>query len=351
MTGKHGSLPSPDRPDPSHTTGEEAVSGPGREDVERAAVALEGVAHRTPLFRSRTLDRLLRAEVVFKGEHLQRGGAFKFRGAWYALSRLDADARARGVVSWSSGNHAGGLALAGRLLSVPVTVVMPHDAPTSKRAAVEGYGATVVESEAVRREEVGMELARRKGWTPIPPYDHDDIIAGQGTAAAELLEQVDGLDLLLTPVGGGGLLAGSALAASAYPSVEVVGVEPAVADDAARSLQQGRIVVLDRVPDTIADGLRTRFLGQRNFAILRRLGVRVVTVREEDILRALRWLWWRMKLVVEPSAAVPLAALLSGALAVEGRRVGVILSGGNVDPPTLLPRLLQAEGDEHLPSG
>ena len=311
-----------------------------REDVDRAREVLVGVANLTPVFRSRTLDARWGADFAFKGEHLQRGGAFKFRGAYNALSGLDETSKARGVVSWSSGNHAGGLALAGRELSVAVTVAMPHDAPRMKKAAVEAYGAEVVECEALHREEVGRELARKRGLVPIPPYDHDGIIAGQGTAAAELLEQTEELDLILVPVGGGGLLAGTSLAASAYPSVEVVGVEPACADDAARSLASGEIVTLDRVPSTIADGLRTRFLGRRNFEVIRKRVSRIVTVEEDDILEALRWLWWRMKLVVEPSAAVPLAAVLNGAVDVKERRVGIILSGGNVDPPSLLPLLI-----------
>jgi threonine dehydratase len=304
-------------------------------DLADAAARLSGVAHRTPLFRSRTLDQRLGAKLVFKGEHLQCAGAFKFRGAYVALSRLGEERRRRGVVTWSSGNHAAGLALAGRLLGVPVTVAMPVDAIPLKRAAAEGYGATIVECEASQREVVGKALAEEHGLTIIPPYDHPAIIAGQGTAAAELLEDSPGLDLLLAPIGGGGLLAGSALAAAAHPGVEVVGVEPAQADDVARSMAEGHIVVLENTPRTLADGLRTRFVGERNFEILQQHGVRIVTVEEEAIVEALRYLWIRMKQLVEPSAAVPLAALLSGRLDVEGRRVGIILSGGNCDPAAI----------------
>ncbi len=302
------------------------------QDVAEAAARLVGVAHRTPHFHSRTLDERLKAKLVFKGEHLQCAGAFKFRGAYVALSGLSAEQRCRGVVTWSSGNHAGGLALAGQRLGIPVTVAMPHDAVPIKRAAALAYGATIVGCEAAQREEVGKSLAEDRGLTVIPPYDHPAIIAGQGTAAAELLEDFPGLDLLLAPIGGGGLLAGSALAAEDYPDVEVVGVEPANADDAARSMADGHIVTLDRTPDTIADGLRTRFVGERNFEILKRRVSSIVTVEEAAIVEALQFLWLRMKQMVEPSAAVPLAALLSGRLEVRGRRVGIILSGGNCDP-------------------
>jgi len=301
-------------------------------EVPEAAARLAGVAHRTPLFHSHTLDEALGAKVVFKGEHLQRAGAFKFRGAYVALTGLSAEQRQRGVVTWSSGNHAGGLALAGRILGVSVTVAMPHDAVPLKREAAQAYGATIVPCEAAEREDVGKALAEERGLTVIPPYDHPAIIAGQGTAAAELLEELPGLDLLLAPIGGGGLLAGSALAADAHPGVEVMGVEPALADDAARSLAAGHIVVLEDPPSTLADGLRTRFVGERNFDILRTRVERIVTVGEADIVEATRFLWLRMKQMVEPSAAVPLAALLSGGLEVKGRRVGIILSGGNCDP-------------------
>jgi threonine dehydratase len=304
---------------------------PTREAVLEAARRLAGHANRTPVFTSRTLDDRLGAQVFCKGEHLQRGGAFKFRGAYNALSRLDPEIRARGVLTFSSGNHAAGLALAGRLLAVPVTVVMPEDAMPLKREATLGYGAEVIACPAAEREAVGRRVAAERGLTVIPPYDHPDIIAGQGTAALELLAEAGPLDLLLAPVGGGGLLAGTALAAEGT-GAEVIGVEPALGDDAARSLREGRIVVLAEVPRTIADGLRTRFIGEHNFAVIGRRVTDIVTVTEEEIVEALRWLWLRMKLLVEPSGAVPLAALLAGRIPVEGRRVGILLSGGNADP-------------------
>jgi threonine dehydratase len=313
-------------------------------DVLRAAAILDGVANRTPVFTSRSLDERLGASLFFKAEHLQRGGAFKFRGAYHTLSRLAPEARSRGVLTWSSGNHAGGLALAGRLFGMPVTVVMPDDAMALKRAAVLGYGAEVISCPAAERETVGRGVAAERGLTVIPPYDHEDIIAGQGTAALELLAQAGRLDILLAPVGGGGLLSGTALAAGDGPGrPRVYGVEPAIADDAARSFRSGKIVVLDRVPMTIADGLRTRFLGEKTFAVIRERVTDILTVSEEEIVTALRWLWLRMKLVVEPSGAVPLAALLAGRLPIRGMRVGLILSGGNADPKAVGERIMSAE--------
>ncbi len=300
--------------------------------VRKAASLLDGVAHRTPVFTSRTLDARLETRVFFKGEHLQRAGAFKFRGAYHALARSAERVRDSGVLTWSSGNHAAALALAGRIFGIRVTVVMPDDSSPLKRAAAEGYGAEIVSCSAVQREEVGRRLAAERGLYIIPPYDHDDVIAGQGTAARELLEQAGPLDLLLAPVGGGGLLAGTALASEGPGFPAVIGVEPALADDAARSFRTGAIVRLEAAPPTIADGLRTRFLGERTFAVIRERVEDIVTVSEEEIVEALRWLWLRMKLVVEPSGAVPLAALLAGKVPCAGRRVGVILSGGNADP-------------------
>ncbi len=309
---------------------------PEPSSVLEAAATIAGVAHRTPVFTSRTADDLLGASVFFKAESLQRCGAFKFRGAFNALSRLDPQARSRGVLTWSSGNHAGALALAGRILDVPVTVVMPSDAMPLKRDAVLGYGAEVIPCRAEEREIVGRGIAEERAIPVIPPYDHPHVIAGQGTAALELIRDCGPLDMILAPVGGGGLLSGTALAAAASgagPSIPAVyGVEPSIADDAARSLREGRIVVLETSPPTIADGLRTRFLGEHTFAVIRERVAGIVTVTEEEILEALRFTWLRMKLVVEPSGAVPLAALLAGKCDATGRRVGVILSGGNVDP-------------------
>ncbi len=306
---------------------------PEPEDVRVAAERLRGAATRTPVFTSRVLNAQVDAEVFCKAEMFQRTGSFKFRGAWNALSALDAATRARGVLTWSSGNHAAALAAAGQLLTTPVTVVLPKNALAFKRAAVEGYGAEIIPCEPAEREEVGHRLAEERGLTIIPPYDHDDVIAGQGTAALELIEDFGPFDLLLTPIGGGGLLAGSCLAAAlGDPAPRVYGAEPEIADDAARSLAAGVIVELLEMPPTVADGLRTRFIGERNFAILRARAAGIVTVSERSILEATRFLWMRMKLLAEPSGALPIAALLEGKIDVRGKRVGVILSGGNADP-------------------
>jgi threonine dehydratase len=302
--------------------------------VLEAAAILEGRAHRTPVLTSRSLEALVGARVWFKSEHLQRAGAFKFRGAYHALARLSAKERARGVVTWSSGNHAAALALAGRELGAAVTVVMPDTALAVKRAAVEGYGAVVLTCAPAQREEVGRGIARERGLTVVPPYDHEHVIAGQGTAGWELLQDVGPLDVVLTPVGGGGLLAGTALAAGLLDAAvrpRVIGVEPARANDAARSFRQRSIVTLPDAPDTIADGLRTRFVGERNFAVIRRRVDDIVEVEEHEIVEAMRWLWERMKQVVEPSGAVALASVLAGRVDTVGQRVGVILSGGNAD--------------------
>jgi threo-3-hydroxy-L-aspartate ammonia-lyase len=306
---------------------------PGPEEVRAAAALLRGVAHRTPVVTSRTLDGLAGAEVFLKCENLQRSGAFKFRGAYHALVRLAADERRRGVVTYSSGNHAGALALAGRLLDVPVTVVMPSDAPTAKRAATLGYGAEVIAYERgrERREEVAERLRADRGLTLVPPYDHPHVVAGQGTAALELLEEVEGLDALLVPCGGGGLLSGSALAAAAARSAcRVTGVEPELADDATRSFRTGRLHAVQD-PPTIADGLRTPSLGTITLPIVLERVAEMRTVPETSIVDAMRFLWTRAKLVVEPSGAVPVAALLADPGAFRGMRVGVVLSGGNVD--------------------
>ena len=315
-------------------------------DVEAAARRLEGVAHCTPIMRSRTLDRLTGATLFFKCENFQRAGSFKFRGAYNALATLPEAERCRGVLTYSSGNHAQALALAGRLLGVRVTVVMPQNAPKVKRAATAGYGAEIVlyDPEQITREELGRRLAAERGLTIIPPYDHPQIVAGQGTAARELLGAVETLDVLLVPCGGGGLLSGSALSVRALaPRCRVIGVEPERADDATRSFRTGR---LHRVhnPDTIADGARTPSLGEITFPLVRQYVDDMVTVSETAILQAMYVLWERLKLVVEPTGALPLAALLENRVAVEGRRVGLILSGGNVDlrrAATLFARLNQ----------
>jgi threonine dehydratase len=301
-------------------------------DVLSAAQRLRGVAHRTPVMRSRTLDARVGAEVFVKCESFQRAGAFKFRGAYNAISRLTEEERARGVLTYSSGNHAQAVALVGRLLGVRTTIVMPSNAPRAKLAATRGYGAEVIEyePEETTREALARGLQAERGMTIVPPYDHPDVVAGQGTAALELLEDAGALDLLLVPCGGGGLLSGSALAASRLPGCRVMGVEPELADDAARSFATG---TLQRVsnPPTTADGLRTPSLGAVTWPIVRERVAGFVTVSEEEIVDAMRFSWTRMKLVVEPSGAVALAALLHHRAETPGARVGVVVSGGNVD--------------------
>jgi len=304
---------------------------PTPESVREAAARLQGVATRTPTLTSRTLNQRVRGEVFLKCENLQRSGSFKFRGAYNAVSRLTAEERAAGVLTYSSGNHAQAMALVGRILNTPVTVVMPANAPAAKREATASYGAEVLLYDPNRsnREDVADRVREETGATLIPPFDHPDVIAGQGTAALELFSDAGALDVLLVPCGGGGLLSGSALAASAVERCEVTGVEPELADDATRTFRSG---ALQRVvnPPTIADGLRTPSLGALTMPIILGRVTSMVTVSEREIIEAMRFLWTRMKLVVEPSGAVGVAALLA-LDDVGGRRVGVLLSGGNVD--------------------
>jgi threo-3-hydroxy-L-aspartate ammonia-lyase len=300
------------------------------DDVGRAAARLDGVAHRTPLVTSRTLDARTGAEVRLKPENLQRIGAFKFRGAYNTVASLD---RPRGVVTASSGNHAQALALSAALHDLPATILMPEDAPASKAAATEEYGARIVRFDrySADREALMAELAEREGLEIVHPYDDERIMAGQGTATLELIEDGGELDLLLVPVGGGGLIAGAATAATALcPSCRVVGVEPEVGDDTARSLAAGHRV---RVPvgRTIADGQQLDTPGERTFEVVRERVSEVVTVSDAEIVDAMRFAFERLKLVLEPSGASALAALLQGRTEVEGRRTGVILSGGNID--------------------
>jgi threonine dehydratase len=312
----------------SHERDEE----PGPEAIRRARTRIAPFAHRTPVVTSATVDAAAGAAVFFKCENFQRVGAFKFRGAVNAVFSLTDGEAARGVATHSSGNHAQALALAARLRGIPARVVMPRTSAAPKKAAVAGYGAGIVECDPTlaAREATLEAVLGRSGAVPIHPYDDFRIIAGQATAALELLEDVPGLDLVLVPVGGGGLLAGTALAAHHFaPGTRVIAAEPAGADDAARSLAAGRIIPSES-PRTIADGLLTS-LGQRNFPVIRRHVERIVTVSEEGIVRAMRMIWERMKLVVEPSSAVPLAALLEHDLGHGGRKVGIVLSGGNVD--------------------
>jgi threonine dehydratase len=305
--------------------------------VKDAAERLRGVAHVTPVVTSRWLDERLGAAVFLKCESFQRIGAFKFRGAYNAISRLSGDERRRGVVTFSSGNHAQGVALAGRLLGVAAVVVMPLDAPVIKREATEGYGARVVLYDPAERsrEEIAHALQQEHGYTLIPPFDHYDVLAGQGTAALELCDQAAGpLDMLLAPCGGGGLLSGCAIAAKGRtPGCRVVGVEPELADDATRSYYSGTLQTVKN-PPTIADGTRTPSLGRITFPLVRTFVDAMATVSEDSIMEAVRLLFYRLKLVVEPSGVLGLAALMTGKVTPQGR-VGVILSGGNVDGPTM----------------
>lgn len=301
-------------------------------DVEAAAGRLAGVAHRTPVMTSRTADARTGAKLFFKMENLQRTGAFKFRGAYNAIAALDAEARARGVVAYSSGNHAQAIAHAGTLLGAPVTVVMPSDAPAIKVAATKGYGGEVVVYDRFRedREAIGRRLAAERGLTLIPPFDHPDVVAGQGTATKELIEDVGPLDRLYICLGGGGLTAGGCLAAAALsPGCAVFGVEPQAGDDWVRSLEAGRPVAIP-VPKTIADGAQTTMPGAHTFPIVRERAAGVVTVPDAALAEAMRFFAERMKQVVEPTGCLAAAAAFAAA-DLAGARVGVVVSGGNVD--------------------
>ncbi len=304
--------------------------------IRQAAERIASVAHRTPVLRSQYFDRATGASVFFKCENFQKVGAFKFRGAANAVLSLSDEEARRGVVTHSSGNHAQALALAAQLRGIRATIVMPAGAPAVKRAAVAGYGAEIVTCAATvaAREAAAEEVVRRTGGLFIHPYNDPRIIAGQGTAALELLEEVPELDFVLAPVGGGGLLSGTAITVrSLKPAAKVIGAEPAGADDAARSLAVGQILPSDH-PQTIADGLRTS-LGELTFAALQKYVERIITVDDAATMAAMRAVWERMKIIIELSAAVPVAALLENATQFAGRRVGVILSGGNVDLDTL----------------
>jgi len=310
-----------------------ATDLPCYDDIERAARRIDRVAHRTPVVTSRTVDARTGARVFFKCETFQRGGAFKFRGAYNALSALDAAQRARGVVAFSSGNHAQAVALAGRLLGVPCTIVMPSDSPEVKRAATLDYGAEIVlyEREREDREAIGHRLSQERGLAVIPPYDHRDIVGGAGTVGHEFLAETGPLDMILTPCGGGGLLSGTALSADFLsPGCRVVGVEPLAGDDATRSFRT-RTLQTVRNPETVADGARTPSLGRLTFPIVIDKVADMLTVDDPALLRAMFFLWERLKLVVEPTGALAAAAILEGAIDVRGLRVGVVLSGGNVD--------------------
>jgi threonine dehydratase len=303
-------------------------------DVRSAAERLRGVAHRTPVLTSRTLDALTGSTAYLKCENFQRMGAFKFRGAYNRIVQLDAAERRGGVVAYSSGNHAQGVALAARLRNVAATIVMPADAPFAKLAATRGYGAEIVtyERATMDRVAIAQEIARERGATIVPPYDDPAIIAGAGTVALELIEDTGALDALLVPLGGGGLLAGCALAATALAAgIAVYGVEPAAGDDWRQSWERGEIVRIP-VPQTIADGQQTQAPGNLTWPIVRSLCAGIVTVSDDEIRAAMKFAFERLKLVVEPSGACALAALLCARTDVRARRVGVTISGGNVDP-------------------
>ena len=306
---------------------------PTFDDIDAAAHRIDGVAHRTPVVTSRTVDARTGASVFFKCETLQRGGAFKFRGAYNALSRLDADQRRRGVVAFSSGNHAQAVALAGKLLDIPRVIVMPSDSPEVKRIATAEYGAEVVlyDREREDREAIGRRLSEERGLAVIPPYNHADVIAGAGTVARELIREVGQLDMLLTPCGGGGLLSGTALSAAALsPGCRVIGVEPLAGDDATRTFKSGTLQTVKN-PKTVADGAMTPSLGSLTFPLVMANVADMVAVDDPTLLRAMFFLWERLKLVVEPTGALAAAAVLERQVEVRGLRVGVVLSGGNVD--------------------
>jgi threonine dehydratase len=316
----------PVRAESGNATG---AAGVDYEDVVAAAGRIEGVAHKTPVLTSRLIDEQVGAHVLFKCENLQRAGAFKFRGAFNTLSQLDESQRANGVVAFSSGNHAQAVALAARELGIPATIVMPYDAPESKLAATKAYGASVVNYDryGADRERIAFDLAEEHGYTLVPPFDHPHVIAGQGTAAKELFEEAGELDALYVPLGGGGLLSGSILAAGALsPSCRIYGVEPEAGDDGQRSLREGRRVRID-TPRTIADGAQTSELGQYTFEIIRAGVTDIHTVSDRDLVAAMSDLATYLKILVEPTGALGYAGLRAGR---ETDRVGVIISGGNV---------------------
>ncbi|MCH8978513.1 MAG: threo-3-hydroxy-L-aspartate ammonia-lyase [Armatimonadetes bacterium] len=303
------------------------------EDVCQAAERLAGVANRTPVLTSRTFNKMTGCEAFFKAENFQRTGAFKFRGAYNAISRLSAEQKSAGVLTFSSGNHGAACALAGRLLGAPVLVVMNDDAPQIKIDAVKGYGAEVVlyDRDEQVREELGKKIAEERGLTIVPPYDHPHIVAGQGTAGKELFEEVEGLDALVVPCGGGGLLSGCSIAAKELqPAVKIYGIEPEAGDDGCRSFRSGMLETVNN-PDTIADGARTPSLGKITLELILRNVDDMLTVSDQELLVATKFFWERMKIVVEPTGALAAAAVTAGKIDLEGKRVGLLITGGNAD--------------------
>jgi threo-3-hydroxy-L-aspartate ammonia-lyase len=312
---------------------DEAIRAVGFPEVLAAADRIAGVAHRTPVMRSRQLNLLVGAHVHLKCENFQRTGAFKFRGAYNALSQFTPEERKRGVLTFSSGNHAQAVALAGQLTGTPATIIMPDDAPAVKLRATAGYGAEIVtyNRSVISREDLAASISAERGVPILPPYDHKDIVAGQGTAGLELVRSVPDLDTIVVCCGGGGLLSGCAIAAKGInPNIRVVGVEPEAADDATRSFRTGVLHTVTN-PDTIADGARTPSLGKITFPLVLEHVDDMVTVPDEALVEAMRFVWERMKVIIEPTGALGLAAVMTGAVPVQGSRVGVLVSGGNVD--------------------
>ncbi len=308
---------------------------PTYQDVEAAARRLAGVAHRTPVLTSRTVNEQTNAQVFFKCENFQRIGAFKFRGAYNALSQLSDEQKKRGVIAYSSGNHAQAVALAGHLLGIKATIVMPNDAPAIKLTATRGYGAEVVlyQFGKEQREVVTQQIATERGLEIIPPFNHPHVIAGQGTAAKELIEEVGAFDYLFVCVGGGGLISGCALASNALsPNCQVVGVEPELGDDATRSFYSKSLQTAPRAQETIADGARTPSLGSITFPIVLNHCHDFATVSDAALMRTMRFFFERMKIVVEPTGALAAAAVLENKFNLADKKVGVIISGGNTDP-------------------
>lgn len=302
-------------------------------DIETAAKRITNIAHKTPILTSRTVNERTKSQVFFKCENFQRAGSFKFRGAYNALAQLSQEQKQQGVLTFSSGNHAQGIALAGKLLGIPTTIVMPKDAPEVKQNATRSYGAEVIlyDRAEIIREALAGNLANQRGLTVIPPYDHPHIIAGQGTTAKELIEAVGELDLLLVCCGGGGLLSGCAIATKTLsPNCQIIGVEPEQADDATRSFHTKTLQSVDN-PNTIADGARTPSLGKLTFPLVMHYVDDMVTVSEAAILRTMFFLWERLKIVVEPTGVLAASALLEGVVKIHNTRIGVIISGGNVD--------------------
>jgi threo-3-hydroxy-L-aspartate ammonia-lyase len=303
------------------------------DDITQASARLNGVAHRTPVLTSRTADDLAGAQLFFKCENFQRMGAFKFRGAYNALAQFTPEQRKAGVCAFSSGNHAQGIALSAQILGMPAAIVMPLDSPAVKMAATRGYGAEVITYDRYTEDRlaIGQKLADERGMTLIPPYDHAHVMAGQGTAALELMEEVGQLDTLLVCLGGGGLISGCAVAAKHLnPKIRVIGVEPEAGNDAQQSKRLGQIVKID-TPKTIADGAQTQFVGNLTFPVIQELVDDIVTVSDAQLIEAMRFAASRMKMVIEPTGGLAMAAAMQGAVDVKGQRVGVIISGGNVD--------------------